>query len=54
MKIIIIGGGIAGLSAATILCDNPNLDISIYEKEPQIGGQASSQYTKNCNVEHSW
>ena len=54
MKIIIIGGGIAGLSAATLLCDIPNIEIVIYEKESQLGGQASSMYTKNCNIEYSW
>jgi uncharacterized protein with NAD-binding domain and iron-sulfur cluster len=54
MKIIIIGAGIAGLSAATLLSNNPNLEIVIYEKEDIIGGQAASLYTKNCNVEYSW
>ena len=54
MKIIIIGGGISGLSAATILADIPNIDISIYEKEDQLGGQAASLYSKTCNIEYSW
>jgi hypothetical protein len=54
MKIIIIGGGISGLSAATILADIPNIDISIYEKEAQIGGQAASIYSETCNIEYSW
>jgi hypothetical protein len=54
MKIAIIGGGIAGLSAATILCERPNLDITIYEKEHDVGGQASSLTTSTCNTEYSW
>ena len=53
-KIVIIGAGVAGLSAATMLCNIPNLEIVIYEKEEQIGGQMSSIYTNTCNVEHSW
>ena len=54
LKIIIIGGGIAGLSAATILCKLPNVTVYIYEKEKQLGGQASSEFTGNCFVEYSW
>ena len=54
LKIIIVGGGIAGLSAATILSDIPGLEIIIYEKEPQLGGQAASIQTETCNIEYSW
>jgi hypothetical protein len=54
MNITIIGGGIAGLSAATILCEIPNLKITLYEREKNIGGQAMSTDTENCNVEYSW
>jgi uncharacterized protein with NAD-binding domain and iron-sulfur cluster len=54
VKIVIIGGGISGLSAATFLCDNPNINVEIYEKENELGGQASSMYNDNCNIEHSW
>lgn len=52
-KIIIIGGGIAGLSAAHLLCNYP-FDIEIYEREPEIGGQASSKFSKLCYTEYSW
>jgi len=38
MKVVIIGGGIAGLSVAMMLCDIPNITISLYEKENIIGG----------------
>jgi hypothetical protein len=54
LKIIIVGGGIAGLAAATILSDISGLEIIIYEKEPQIGGQAASIQTEICNIEYSW
>ncbi len=54
VKVVIIGGGIAGLSAATLLCDISNINIEIYEKEAELGGQAASQYNNNCNIEHSW
>ena len=46
MKIIIVGAGVAGLSAATMLCEIPDLEIIIYEKENYIGGQMSSLYTE--------
>ena len=39
INVTLIGGGISGLSAATILSEIPNIKISIYEKEKQIGGQ---------------
>ena len=54
MNIVIIGGGIAGLSAATILCELPNINVIIFEKENKVGGQASSEYSGNCFVEYSW
>ena len=52
-KIIIIGGGIGGLSCATSLAETGNFDISIYESDI-IGGQASSQKSELCNTEISW
>ena len=53
VKVVIIGGGIAGLSAATLLCDISNINIEIYEKENELGGQATSLYNNNnCSTEH--
>jgi len=52
-KIIIIGGGIGGLSCATALAETGKFDISIFESDI-IGGQASSKKSKLCNTEISW
>jgi len=54
MKVIIIGGGYAGLAAATLLCEQPNIEVELYEKEFSVGGQARSMYTNICNVEYCW
>jgi len=53
-KIIIIGGGIAGLAAAHFLCKYPDFEISIYESEAEVGGQARSRLGKYCYIEYSW
>jgi len=52
-KILIVGGGIGGLSCATALAETGKFDISIYESDI-LGGQASSQKSKLCNTEISW
>lgn len=54
IKIIIIGGGIAGLSAAHILSSYSQFKVDIYESEQDVGGQASSNYGKYCYTEYSW
>lgn len=53
-KIVIIGGGFAGLSVAHILCQYKDFDITIIEKEKELGGQAASNFGKYCYVEHCW
>ncbi len=53
-KIIIIGGGIAGLAAAHFLCKYPDFEISIYESEVEVGGQARSRLGKYCYIEYCW
>ena len=53
-KIIIIGGGIAGLSAAHLLSNYKNFNIELFEQETEIGGQAASQKSSNCYTEYSW
>ena len=52
-KILIVGGGIGGLSCATSLAETGKFDISIFESDI-IGGQASSKKSKLCNTEISW
>lgn len=46
MKIIIIGSGLAGLSAGYKLCKSN--EIIIFEKDGEIGGMAAS-YCQDCN-----
>jgi len=54
MKVVIIGGGIAGISAAHMLSSNKDVEIHVYEAEDIIGGQACSNMGKLCYVEYSW
>ncbi|MBN1188876.1 MAG: FAD-dependent oxidoreductase [Dehalococcoidales bacterium] len=37
-KIAVVGGGLAGMQAA-VLCRQRGHDVSLYEKEPELGGQ---------------
>jgi uncharacterized protein with NAD-binding domain and iron-sulfur cluster len=53
-RIIIIGGGIAGLSAAHFLCDYPEFEVILYESQSDVGGQARSMFGKYCYIEYSW
>ena len=39
-KIIIIGGGIGGLSLGPLL-SNDNFEVEIFESEPTLGGRAN-------------
>lgn len=52
-KILIVGGGIGGLSCATALAETGKFDVTIFESEI-FGGQASTQTSKLCNTEISW
>ncbi|MDU0201243.1 MULTISPECIES: FAD-dependent oxidoreductase [Paenibacillus] len=40
MKIAIIGGGLAGLTAAAYLTENPHVEGILFERSPQLGGRA--------------
>ena len=42
MRVMILGGGLAGLSAADKLLDSGKCDVTILEKAPFLGGLASS------------
>ena len=50
MNICIIGGGIAGLSAATILQELGN-KTTIFEKNEELGGFVRSKYDKLSNYQ---
>lgn len=48
-KVIIIGGGLAGISAAVNLSDK-NCEIKLIESSPFLGGRAKSYFNKNLNL----
>src|SRR5690606_10085957 len=40
MKVAIIGGGLAGLTAAAYLAEHPGVAGVLFERSPQLGGRA--------------
>lgn len=40
MKVAVIGGGLAGLTAAAYLSENPGVEGVLFERSPQLGGRA--------------
>lgn len=48
-RIAIIGGGVSGLSAAYFLDENPDYEITLYEKENKLGGNARTVIAKTSN-----
>jgi uncharacterized protein with NAD-binding domain and iron-sulfur cluster len=55
MKVIIVGGGYAGLSAAHMLVStNQEIEVHLYESDNKIGGQAGTMLGEHCYVEYSW
>lgn len=52
IKVAIVGGGMAGISAAhNILSSDPEVSITIFEKESAMGGNAKSITLKNSRQE---
>lgn len=53
-KVIIVGGGLGGLSAAALLSKETDLDVTLYEKRMLLGGRATSRksggYTLDLGV----
>lgn len=50
-KIVIVGGGIAGLSAG-IYGKLAGYDVDIYEKNPVVGGQCMGWNRKGCHIDN--
>ena len=50
MNVVIIGGGIAGLSAATVLRELGN-NVTLIEKNKELGGLVRSHYDKLTHSE---
>jgi AcrR family transcriptional regulator/protoporphyrinogen oxidase len=40
MRVAVIGGGLAGLTAAAYLSERPGIDGILFERSPQLGGRA--------------
>lgn len=40
LKVAIIGGGLAGLTAAAYLSETDQIELTLYERSPQLGGRA--------------
>ena len=38
-RVAVVGGGIAGLTAAYVLGEDPNLEVLLLEGSPQVGGK---------------
>lgn len=53
MRVIILGGGIAGLTAAHILI-HKGFDVTIFERNDIVGGLARSSAGNDCPSEYSW
>jgi uncharacterized protein with NAD-binding domain and iron-sulfur cluster len=55
-KVVVMGGGIGGLSAAHEFCKHANkYEIHVFERNPELGGQARSKMTKyNMHSELCW
>ena len=52
-KIIIIGGGISGLSCAYDL-NKKGFTVELYERNNEFGGQSRSIKYGRCSVEYAW
>ena len=48
IRVSVVGGGIAGLSAAVFLCKN-NFKVTLIESSPRLGGRAYSFFDNNIN-----
>src|SRR6185437_2063169 len=49
-RVVIVGGGISGLSAAYDL-KRAGIDCTVFEKQPRLGGVIETQIVDNCVLE---
>lgn len=49
-RVVIVGGGCAGMAAAWELAKQPGYDIRVYEKTPRLGGKGSSTRDKHGRI----
>ncbi len=49
-RVLVVGGGIAGLSAAVSLLDQPGIDVTVREASSRLGGKIST--TEFAGIEH--
>lgn len=50
-KVIIVGAGLAGLSAAYELCKQKNIDLHIIEEKSEVGGRVCTKKINACPVD---
>jgi zeta-carotene desaturase len=51
LKVLILGGGLAGLAAGCELADREGLELTLIERRPYLGGRASSFFHKGLGEE---
>ena len=49
--VIVVGGGVSGLSAANVLCQSGQFDVTILEAEKRLGGRIHSIDFHGENIE---
>ena len=49
MKILVIGGGMAGLTYAIVACKN-GLDVTVAERNPRVGKKIAATGNGKCNI----
>jgi len=55
MKVVIVGGGFAGLAAAhNLVAADQKMEVHVYESDDKVGGQAGTMKGEYCYIEYSW
>lgn len=50
-NVAVVGGGLAGLTAAYTLCKNPNIEVHLFESEGSVGGRVQSRMVLGHNID---